>query len=112
MAALGLNMLYTGIKADDGSTVIDADKGLAAAGVYPIDTSKANGNLGTKTANITGLSGTVSKITGNNEVVDVSNPPSAPSVAIDANEINFIVKQKLLGRVSDGKGGYIDSDTP
>ena len=112
MATLGLNMLYTGIKADDGSTVIDADKGLAANGVYPIDTSKANGNLGTKTANITGLSGTVSKITGNNEVVDVSNPPSAPSVAIDANEINFIVKQKLLGRVSDGKGGYIDSDTP
>ncbi|MEJ1316702.1 phage tail protein [Lactiplantibacillus paraplantarum] len=112
MATLGLNMLYTGIKADDGSTVIDADKGLAAAGVYPIDTSKANGNLGTKTANISGLSGTVSKITGNNEVVDVSNPPSAPSVAIDANEINFIVKQKLLGRVSDGKGGYIDSDTP
>ncbi|MBJ7525556.1 phage tail protein, partial [Lactobacillus sp. CRM56-2] len=54
MATLGLNMLYTGIKADDGSTVIDADKGLAAAGVYPIDTSKANGNLGTKTANITG----------------------------------------------------------
>ena len=57
MATLGLNMLYTGIKADDGSTVIDADKGLSAAGVYPVDTSKANGNLGTKTANITGLSG-------------------------------------------------------
>ncbi|ANK63361.1 phage tail protein [Loigolactobacillus backii] len=110
MANIGLKMLYTGVKDADGSTIIDAEKGLNITGVYLIDTNKKNGNLGTKTANITGLAGTPTKISGNNEVVDVSNPPSAPSVAIDSNLINYAVKQKILGRISDGKGGYSDSD--
>lgn len=112
MAAIGLKMLYAGLKAADGSAVLDVDQGLSATGVYALDTDKSKGNLGTKSANITGLSGTPTKISGNNEVVDVSNPPSAPSVAVDSNLINYLVKEKILGRVSNGKGGYIDADKP
>ncbi|MFT8725391.1 phage tail protein [Liquorilactobacillus nagelii] len=111
MATIGLRMLYSGIKNDDGSVAADAVKGLDASGVFQIDTNKAKGNLGTKTANITGISGTPTKIDGNNETVDVSNPPSAPSVAIDSNLINYLAKEKMLGRVSNGIGGYIDGDT-
>ncbi|MDN7145266.1 phage tail protein [Liquorilactobacillus mali] len=110
MATIGLKMVYTGLKASDGSVVADADKGLDATGVFAIDTDKAKGNLGTKTANITGLSGTPTKIDGNNETVDISNPPASPSVAIDSNLINYVVKEKILGRVSDSKGGYVDGD--
>lgn len=110
MAALGLLTTYVGLRGTDNKVIADADKGLSETGVYEIDTSKANGNLGTKTANITGLAGTPVKFTGNNEVVDTSNPPSAPSVAIDSNLINYIVKNKILGRVAEGDGGYVDSD--
>ncbi|GAB5053235.1 phage tail protein [Pediococcus ethanolidurans] len=112
MAAIGLTTVYTGIKNDDGTTVVDDEKGLSEAGVYEVDANKANGNLGSKTANISGLSGTAAKISGNDEVVDISNPPAAPTVAWDANLINYAVKEKILGRVSDGKGGYTDSSTP
>ena len=110
MAALGLLTTYIGLRGTDSKVITDAKKGLSATGVYEIDTNKANGNLGTKTANVTGLAGTPVKITGNNEVVDISNPPSAPSVAINSNLINYIVKNKILGRVAEGDGGYVDSD--
>lgn len=69
-------------------------------------------NLGAQTANISNLSGTPTKINGNNEVVDISNPPSSPTVAITANLINPEVKQKLLGRVKLSNGVWVDSDAP
>ncbi|WP_461241150.1 phage tail protein [Paucilactobacillus sp. N302-9] len=112
MAGIGLKMLYTGTKDASGQTIVDAEKGLSEEGVYAVDTDKSKGNLGSKTANITGLAGTPVKIPGNNEIADTTNPPSAPTVAWDANLINYLVKQKLLGRVSNGKGGYSDGDEP
>ncbi|MFT8392397.1 MAG: phage tail protein [Liquorilactobacillus ghanensis] len=111
MATIGLKMLYVGLKDASGNVVADAISGLDESGVFQLDTSKANGNLGTKTANITGLSGTPTKIDGNNVTVDVSNPPSSPSVAIDSNLINYLAKEKMLGRVPNGIGGFIDGDT-
>lgn len=110
MAAIGLKMLYVGLKNDDG-TVITGTDGLNESGVYEIDTNKSHGNLGTKTANITGLSGTLTKITGNNQVVDVTKPDAAPSVAVDANAINHEVKEKLLGKKKEN-GGWVDQSKP
>lgn len=110
MASIGLKMVYVGIKGSDGNVVTDADTGVSADGVYPIDTNKGNQNLGTKTANITALAGTPRKISGNNEVVDVTNPPSSPQVAFDMNAINPTVREKILGKVSNGIGGWVKSD--
>lgn len=110
MATIGLWGIYTGIRGNDGNVVCDADTGLDAKGVYFVGTDKKTGNLGSKTANITGLAATPTKIDGNNQVVDVSNPPSSPSVAWTANEINYLVKQKILGRKANGKGGFVDTD--
>lgn len=112
MASIGLKMVYVGIKGDDGQTVLDDTAGVSSTGVYAIDTNKDHQNLGTKTANITALSGNPVKITGNNEVVDVTNPPSSPSVAFDMNAINPSVREKILGRVATGTGGYIDGGKP
>lgn len=112
MASIGLKMVYVGVKGDDGQTIVDATQGVSDKGVYPIDTNKDHQNLGTKTANITALSGNPVKITGNNEVVDVTNPPSSPQVAFDMNAINPAVREKILGRQANGIGGYIDSDKP
>lgn len=112
MANIGLKTLYVALKNEDGTTIVDATKGLSEAGVYAIDTNKSHLNLGAQTANISALSGTPTKINGNNEVVDISNPPSSPTVAITANLINPEVKQKLLGRQQLSSGIWVDSDKP
>lgn len=108
MALIGLDMLYTGLKNEDGSVIVDATTGLSASGVYALDTNKAKTNLGTQTANLTNLSGTPTKINGNNEVVDVTNPPSSPQAAITSNGINYEVLQKLLGRQQLDSGAWVD----
>lgn len=110
MAVEGLKMLYTGLKAADGSTITGADKGLSDSGVYEIDTDKSKGNLGSKTANISGLSGTITKISGNDTIVDIDKGNAAPTVTIDANAINGTVKQKLLGRQQSASGAWIDGN--
>ncbi|WP_270755940.1 major tail protein [Ligilactobacillus ruminis] len=110
MAVVGLQTTYVGIKDEDGNVIVGVDKGgVSETGVYEIDTSKKKGNLGATTANITGLSGTLTKVYGNDALVDVSNPPSAPSVALTYNQINVAVKQALLGRKLSN-GGYVDTD--
>lgn len=110
MAVVGLQTTYVGIKDEDGNVIVGVDKGVVSeTGVYEIDTSKKKGNLGATTANITGLSGTLTKVYGNDALVDVSNPPSAPSVALTYNQINVAVKQALLGRKLSN-GGYVDTD--
>ncbi|WP_297820013.1 phage tail protein [uncultured Lactobacillus sp.] len=109
MPAIGLDTIFTGLKAADGS-VLTGDKGLSESGVYEIDTNKANFNLGSKTANITNLSGTTTKIAGNNEVVDVSKGPASPQVAIDSNMINPKILNKLLGRVEIAGGGWTEGN--
>lgn len=111
MANIGLKRAYVWLL-DANNKVLTAEKGgLSADGVYVIDTDANKGNLGMRQANITGLSGTPTKIPGNDVVVAVSNPPSAPSVAIQANAINFEVVNKLLGRVETSVPGvYVDGN--
>ena len=107
MAVVGLQTTYVGIKDEDGNVIVGVDKGgVSETGVYEIDTSKKKGNLGATTANITGLSGTLTKVYGNDALVDVSNPPS---VALTYNQVNVAVKQALLGRKLVN-GGYVDTD--
>lgn len=110
MASIGLKMLYVGKKDAEGKVLTDENEGLDPTGIFLLDTNKKNLNLGTKTANITGLSGTPTKIDGNNETVDVSNPPASPSVAVDANLINYEKKNLMLGRVKNDIGGFADGD--
>ncbi|MHC3377753.1 phage tail protein [Ligilactobacillus equi] len=110
MAVVGLTTTYVGILDDDEKVIAGvAEGGVSETGVYEIDTSRKEGNLGATTANITGLSGTITKVSGNNQVVDVTNPPSAPTVALTYNQVNTVVKQALLGRKLVN-GGYVDSD--
>lgn len=110
MAVQGLRTIYVGLKDASGQTITGAD-GLSESGVYEIDTVKENGNLGSKTANITNLAGTTAKISGNNQTVDVEVGDAAPQVAIDSNAVNHTVLQKLLGREqSKATGAWIQKD--
>lgn len=111
MAAIGLKMVYVGLK-DANGNVITGDAGLSDTGIFEIDTNKANRNLGTKTANISNLTGNVTKISGNNQTVDVAVPDGAPTIAIDANFINPEKKEKMLGHVQLDDGGWVSGDKP
>ena len=109
MAVEGLRTIYVALKDPDGKTLMGKD-GLSENGVFEIDTQKSNGNLGTRTANISNMAGTTTKVSGNNQVVDVEVGDAAPTVAIDSNAINHTVLQKLLGKEQSASGAWIPKD--
>lgn len=103
MAIVGLKMVTLALVDAKTQKVITGAQGLSETGVIEVDSSM----LGTKTANISNMEGQASKIPGNNAVQDVLIAPGSPTVALDFNNLDFEVKQKVLGFVSDSKGGYV-----
>lgn len=102
MAIVGLKMVTVAL-VDDNQKIIKGSEGLSETGLVEIDDSM----FGTKTANITNLEGSVTKVSGNNKVQDVYTAPGAPQVAFDFNNLAFELKQKLKGYKADGKGGFV-----
>lgn len=107
MATKGLRMVTLALLDDNGAILKGAD-GLSTNGVFPI----TNEMLGTKTANITNVSSAPTMIYGNDGQVDADIAKGTPSVAFDFNGLPFDIKQKLLGRVNDTKGGYTQGTVP
>ena len=103
MAIVGLKMVTLALVDPKTQQVIKDDQGLSETGVIEVDSSM----LGTKTANISNMEGQATKISGNNAVQDVLIAPGSPTVALDFNNLDFEIKQKLLGFKSDSKGGYV-----
>ncbi|MFY4506473.1 phage tail protein [Lacticaseibacillus rhamnosus] len=106
MATVGLYQIQLALVDAQQKLISGADKGLSTDGVYTVD----HKDLGTKTANITGLAGTIAKIYGNNNVQDVTVGTSEPTVALDINNLDHKIKQQIKGFVSDTKGGYTDEN--
>ena len=103
MAIVGLKMVRLALVEAKTQNLIKGAQGLSETGVIEVDSSM----LGTKTANISNMEGQASKIPGNNAVQDVLIAPGSPTVALDFNNLDFEIKQKLLGFKSDTKGGYV-----
>ena len=103
MAIVGLKMVTLALVDAKTQQIIKSDQGLSTNGILEVDSSM----LGTKTANISNMEGQASKIPGNNAVQDVLIAPGSPTVALDFNNLDFDIKQKLLGFKSDTKGGYV-----
>ena len=109
MAIVGLKMVRLALVDAKTQNLITGAQGLSETGVIEVGSDM----LGTKTANISNMEGQATKISGNNGVQDVLIAPGSPTVALDFNNLDFEVKQKLLGFKSDGKGGYVmQSDKP
>ena len=102
MAIVGLKMVTVAL-VDDNQKLIKGAEGLSETGLVEIDDSM----FGTKTANITNLEGSVTKVPGNNKVQDVYTAPGAPQVTFDFNNLAFELKQKLKGYKPDNKGGFV-----
>lgn len=103
MAIVGLKMVTLALVDPKTQQLIKGEQGLSTDGILAVDSSM----LGTKTANISNMEGSATKISGNNAVQDVLIAPGSPTVALDFNNLDFEVKQKLLGFKSDSKGGYV-----
>ena len=103
MAIVGLKMVTLALVNPKTQQIITGEEGLSTNGILEIGSSM----LGTKTANISNMEGQATKISGNNAVQDVLIAPGSPTVALDFNNLDFEVKQKLLGFKSDTKGGYV-----
>ncbi|MGL2197741.1 phage tail protein [Oenococcus oeni] len=108
MATVGLKLVQMALLGADGKILADATKGLSANGVYAVD----SGVFSAKTANITGLEAASTKVYGNNRVVDLQHTKGDASVALDFNALPHDILMKILGQVSDGKGGYTQGDKP
>lgn len=104
MATVGLSGIAFGLVDDDQKLITGTGKGLGTDGLYIV----GRADLGGKTANITGLSGTPVKKYGFNRVQAVDVPMAEPSVALDINDLNFEIKQQIKGMINDQKGGYTD----
>lgn len=103
MAIVGLKMVRLALVDAKTQNLITGAQGLSETGVIEVGSDM----LGTKTANISNMEGQATKIPGNNAVQDVLIAPGSPTVALDFNNLDFEVKQKLLGFKSDSKGGYV-----
>ena len=103
MAIVGLKMVTLALVDPKTQDLLKGDQGLSTDGILKVDSSM----LGTKTANISNMEGQATKISGNNAVQDVLIAPGSPTVALNFNNLDFEVKQKLLGFKSDSKGGYV-----
>ena len=103
MAIVGLKMVTLALVNPKTQQIITGEQGLSTNGILEVDSSM----LGTKTANISNIEGQATKIPGNNAVQDVLIAPGSPTVALDFNNLDFEIKQKLLGFKSDSKGGYV-----
>ena len=109
MAIVGLKMVTLALVNPKTQQLLKGTQGLSESGIVEVDSSM----LGTKTANISNLEGSATKISGNNAVQDVLIAPGSPTVALDFNNLDFEIKQKLLGFKSDNKGGYtLSGDKP
>lgn len=107
MAVVGLKMITAALVDENQKLIAGIEKGLSESGIYSVDQK----DMGSKTANITGIEGTLVKIPGNNQIMDAYTGPASPSVAMDINNLAFLVAQKMLGYLADGKGGFAYTGT-
>ena len=108
MAIAGLKLITLALRDKETGELLKGDAGLSADGLFPVTTAM----LGSKSANITNISANGTPVYGNNSKVDQTQTKGEPSVALDFNDLPFDIKQKLLGRISDGKGGFLQGDRP
>ena len=108
MAIAGLKLITLALRDKETGELLTGETGLSENGLFPVTTKM----LGAKSANISNISAKGTAVYGNNTKVDQTQAKGEPSVALDFNDLPFDIKQKLLGRVSDGKGGYLQGDHP
>lgn len=105
MANVGLKMLYVALFDDKTGKILKGEDGLSENGVLPID----DRFFGSTQANLTNLEGSVQKVSGNNMIQDSYVNPASPQAAVIVNNLDILIKNKMLGRSKTKSGGYVFS---
>lgn len=92
---------------DANNNVLTGDKGLpnATNGIYTV-TPESDGGM--VTANITGLSPSINRLWGGDQMVAVSIGKAQPSVSFATNFLNFDVLNRLVGATQNGDSYTLD----
>jgi hypothetical protein len=105
MAVVGLKMVTLALVNYNSGVrkVITGTEGLSEDGILQIDDTF----LGSKTANITGISNSYEKEHGYDGklFLGMSDGPQ-PEVSLEINNLSFGILNKLVGRYPDGNGGF------
>lgn len=104
MGLSGLKHTYAVVYGTDGN-ILTGDDGLGASGIYVSNMA----DQGTASANITNMGAAGTAKYGDDGMVGQTKSKQFPQVAVVWNDLPFDVKSKLLGQISDGKGGYVQS---
>lgn len=102
MATKGLRRTY--LATVDNKGVLIPNKALGPKGIY--ESSRAEGDYGTKTANITNIGAKGTPAYGDDAPQYTLKGVSFPEVALEYLNMPLETKMALLGYVNDGKGGY------
>lgn len=102
MATKGLRRTYLALV--DANGVFNDNKTLGPKGIY--ESSKAEGDYGTKTANITNIGTKGTPAYGDDAPQYTLKANSYPEVALEFLNMPLEKKMALLGYETDGKGGY------
>jgi len=105
MTIVGLKKSYLGLIDKSTGKILTGTAGLTTDGLYMSNPK----DLGTASANITNIAAAGTQKFGDNGLVDVVSSKSFPQVAVVWNDLPFNVKAKILGKETDGKGGYVQS---
>lgn len=105
MAQVGLKHSYLALIDKDTQKIITGEAGLAEDGLY----QSSLRDYGTVSANITNIATAGQVQYGDNGATSTLKSKSFPSVQGVWGNLPFDVKSKVLGRESDGKGGYVQS---
>lgn len=105
MAFVGLFDSFLTLNDNDTNALITGDNGLSSTGVLEV----GDKYFGTSEANISNIEGALATLSGNDKGQFNYQNPSQPGVAYTVNNLDFEIKQKLLGYVKDGLG-WIKAD--
>lgn len=106
MAFIGLYTSYMALVDPDTQEILTGTDGLSTSGVIEIDKTY----FGTSEASISNLAGKVNAITGNNQIQGEYQDPAQPEVAYTVNNLDFEIKQKILGYKNTGLG-WVQGDS-
>lgn len=90
------NKVVTG---ENGINGVDSD----TTGIFTVDESTS---YGVASLNLTNLAGSLTDIYGSNKIVYVAQGKAAPQAVLTVNQLPNLVKARILGQASDGKGGF------
>ncbi|ADG39895.1 small major structural protein [Leuconostoc kimchii IMSNU 11154] len=108
MATQGIVTSYFGLIDDKTGQLIKGDDGLSATGIYEVDGHPEATAEGATQIQINSMDTAPTLQYANDKAKRSTHPRSYPTAEFTLLDIGFEAKQKLLGKVTNGKGRFVN----